>query len=140
MAQNQVQQQQQQGYGYGQQPVQQQPSSHNTTVVVNQTTVNQRQKSWTQGLFGCFDDCMICLCVTFCPLCASCQMAQDMGEFMCLACCVPNWMTAARTKIRMQRNIQGSICDDCCVTAFCGSCAMCQMWREVKVAKQNGEM
>ncbi|KAK7091159.1 cornifelin homolog [Littorina saxatilis] len=127
-------------YGYGQQPILQQPSSHQTTVVVNQQTVNNTQRAWTQSLCGCCDDCGICLCVTFCGPCAACQLAQHMGEFLCLACCVPNWMTAARTKVRMQRNIQGSICDDCCVTTCCSYCAMCQLWREVKVARQNGEM
>ncbi|KAK7106187.1 placenta-specific gene 8 protein-like [Littorina saxatilis] len=125
-----------------QQPTQQQHSSNQNTVVVNQQSADTTptQRAWTQSLCGCFDDCEICVCVTFCGPCAACQLAQHMGEFVCLACCVPNWMTAARTKVRMQRKIQGSICDDCCVTTCCSFCAMCQLWREVKVARLNGEM
>lgn len=132
-----------QGYAAGAPPVVQQPgvmhSGTHTTVVVNQ--MQQRQvRNWTQGTCGCFDDCGTCVCVTFCIYCAACQMAQDMGEFVCMAFCVPNWLTAARTKVRTQLGIPGSICDDCCMASFCGACTMCQVWREVKEAKNRGEM
>ena len=66
------------------------------------------------------------LCVTCCKPFASYQLAQDLGEFICLCCCVPNWLVPVRTKVRTQLGIEVtisfshpmSICLGLCVSAF----------------------
>lgn len=76
--------------------------------------------------------------VTFCPPCAACELLGSVGEDQCTTwCCVYNWVTAVRVKVRMQLGIRGSICDDCCMSTFCGSCVVCQMMREVKLAREQ---
>ncbi|GFO04011.1 placenta-specific gene 8 protein [Plakobranchus ocellatus] len=122
------------GYGYGQ-VVQSQPVG-GTTVIVQQPII-QGKRSWNTGVFDCFDDCGICLCATFCGPCFLCKLSTDMDEAWCVACCVPAPVLVLRTKWRAQNNIEGSVCDDCLLTHFCGSCAACQLAREVKIAKEN---
>jgi len=120
-------------------PVVQQPGS-NTTIVINQQVVQRQLKDWSSGLCACFDDMSICLCVTFCGLCAACRLADDLGEHMCIGLCVPNWLNVVRTKLRTQLGIQGTICNDCCMSTYCGLCTMCQVMREVKLAKAAGQL
>ncbi|KAK7091619.1 hypothetical protein V1264_009278 [Littorina saxatilis] len=133
-----------QGY-YQPPPLMQQPmyqSHSNTTVVVTQQQAPRvvSPRVWTSGLCGCFDDFGMCLCVVCCCSCASVWARTDTGENSCTPTCVPNWLTALRAKVRTQLGIQGSICNDCLVDTFCHCCALCQLKREVKFAKQNGLM
>lgn len=127
-------------------PMMSQPMSSqvsNTTVVVNQgggAQAGPQIKNWSTGICGCFEDCSSCLFVTFCPWCAACSLLSEVNENPCLFCCVFNWITATRTKVRNQLGIQGSILNDCCMETFCGQCAICQLKREVKLAKQNGHV
>jgi len=55
-----------------------------------------------------------------------------MGEY----CCYPiiGGNIPLRLKTRMMLGIRGSICDDCCMTTFCGPCTLCQIAREMKTA------
>lgn len=120
-----------------QQPGQQQQA---TTVIVNQVVQSAKIRNWRTGLFSCFDDIGICLCVQCCPCYSMIKITQDMGENMCLPCCVPNFMIPLRTRLRTQLDIHGSICDDCMVTTCCPQCALCQLMREHKMAQQAGEL
>ncbi|GFO35663.1 placenta-specific gene 8 protein-like [Plakobranchus ocellatus] len=122
------------GYGFDQ-VVHSQPVG-GTTVVVQQPIV-QSKRGWNTGVFDCCDDCGICLFASFCGLCFLCQLSSDMDESICVACCVPTPVLVLRTKWRTQNNIEGSICDDCLMTHFCGSCVACQLAREVKMQRQN---
>ncbi|XP_046348217.1 placenta-specific gene 8 protein-like [Haliotis rufescens] len=124
-----------------QQPVMQQPmpmqtmQSHNTTVVVaglgGGGPVDAPPRGWSTGLCGCFEDVMGCLCVMFCQECYGCHLASKAGETCCLPCCVPYWLVSLRAHIRGKHNIQGSICDDCCMVVCCYQCTMCQLSREI---------
>ncbi|XP_025091189.1 placenta-specific gene 8 protein-like [Pomacea canaliculata] len=115
----------------------QQSSVSNTTVVVNQAAAPAHKplRSWTTGLCGCFEDCGVCCCVTFCRPCAEMSLAMDMGENCCIPYLVPGWLVTLRTKIRTQHNIHGSVLDDCCLVYFCYECALCQTMREVKLTR-----
>ncbi|KAK7480897.1 hypothetical protein BaRGS_00027898, partial [Batillaria attramentaria] len=112
-----------------------------TTVVMNQEAARPKgPRPWSSGLLACCDDCGICWCVFFCGPCAGCRLSSDMGENVCLPCCLPNFMIPLRTKLRTQLNIHGSICDDCVATTCCPNCAMCQLMRELKLARATGQL
>lgn len=124
-------------------PVVSQPMSSqtsNTTVVVvgPQAPPPRQLRDWNTGLFACFDDCAGCLFVTYCYTCATHTLVHDVNESGCILYCLPNWITVTRSKIRNQLGIRGSILNDCCVETFCPQCAVCQMIREVKIAKESG--
>uniref|UniRef100_A0A8C7S092 Uncharacterized protein n=1 Tax=Oncorhynchus mykiss TaxID=8022 RepID=A0A8C7S092_ONCMY len=70
------------------------------------------------------------LCGFFCPCIQAIKMAEKYGECFLLSH-VPWTHFMLRTSIRERYNIEGTICDDWCVTAFCGPCVQCQMVREV---------
>ncbi|KAK7091153.1 hypothetical protein V1264_008878 [Littorina saxatilis] len=111
--------------------------------------------TWAQGVCGCTEDVNICLCVLCCTPCAACQTARDMDEFVCLPCCSMcpwlsftaclvghpcPWLFAARSKVRTRLAFEGSMCDDCLVATCCYPCGLCQLMREVKLAKAYGKM
>ncbi|RUS82050.1 hypothetical protein EGW08_010206, partial [Elysia chlorotica] len=75
------------------------------------------------------------LCGTFIPLCFACKVSKDMGESACVPCLVPWDLLVLRTKWRTQHNIQGSILGDCACVCCCSRCVLCQLAREVKMAK-----
>lgn len=87
---------------------------------------------WTTGLFDICSDVRICVCSFFCFRFYGCRVAKDMDEHMCVPCCVPMWLLALRTKMRVKQNIAGSVMHDCCVVVCCPSCALCQLAREFK--------
>lgn len=115
--------------------VQAQPMAAGTVVVQQPGPQRPPLRDWQFGLFECCDDMKICLCGTFCGLCLACQLAGDMGESMCVPCCVPVPVLVMRTKWRAQNNIEGSIMKDCLIDTFCGACGLCQLAREVKSAQ-----
>jgi len=110
------------------------------TVVTTQVQAKSTEalfngdQNWSSGMCGCFDDCMSCLCVTFCCPFYACYMSSHLREYCCVPWCVGP--IPMRQKIRMMRGIRGSICEDCLVFYFpCTSlCALCQMAREMKHA------
>ncbi|KAK7091605.1 placenta-specific gene 8 protein-like [Littorina saxatilis] len=120
----------------------QQPTYQHNTVVVTQQQAPRvvSSRDWTSGLYGCFDDVGICFGVICCYDYASFEVVRDTGENPCLPCCLLSWLTALRATVRTQLGIQGSICNDCLVDTCCHCCALCQLKREVKFAKQNGLM
>ncbi|XP_046855592.1 cornifelin homolog A-like [Xenia sp. Carnegie-2017] len=111
----------------------QQQSTNNTTVVLQQQPQQimiQGERDWSTGLCSCCDDCGICCFAYCCPAIHSCVVASLAKECCCVGMYCP---FALRTKIRLRHNIKGSICEDFCVLAWCGSCAMCQMHRELNI-------
>lgn len=87
---------------------------------------------------GCFDDCGICLCVTFCAQFYACSLSSDMGEGCCLpVCCGIGAMTNLRVKLRTQENIEGSIACDNCAMNCCFPCALCQLGREWQIVQKR---
>lgn len=124
-------------------PVVAQPSNVNVVVTQQPKTVNFVEpknyplpRDWNSGLCGCFDDMLDCLLTTFCTPCKLCVAANDMGESVCIVCCMPDPLLPMRTKVRLMYGIQGSICDDCLVTTCCPLCAQCQIQRQLKTPVQ----
>ncbi|CAK8673596.1 unnamed protein product [Clavelina lepadiformis] len=125
-----------------QQPMMHQPQS---TVVVQQpttttvTVVTQKQikNQWSSGICDCFQDVKSCCCAFFLGNCYFGTIASRMGENCCVGCsgfaagCVPGGHLAMRSRFRGTHNIQGDICNDCCIVSFCLPCAMCQLSREM---------
>lgn len=95
---------------------------------------NQFQHS----LFGCFDNCGVCIITYFVPCYTQGRVAEKVGDD-CLTCgliqLVPiaNWYFAAtiRGKVRAQKNIEGSFVMDCLTIWCCYCCAITQEAQEV---------
>ncbi|XP_002731745.1 cornifelin homolog [Saccoglossus kowalevskii] len=127
-------------------PIQQQPApmqhtSHNTTVVVQQQPQNiivQGPRDWSSDLCACFNDLSSCCLGTFFPLCFEMHLWNRMGENACGPCCIVNSASMLRVKIRTKQNIQGTLCGDYCITAFCYQCVLCQLSREVDFVERTG--
>ncbi|XP_055872287.1 placenta-specific gene 8 protein-like [Biomphalaria glabrata] len=127
-------------------PPQQMHTTNTNVVITSQPTVATRpaQRPWSSNLCGCcsdFSSCMLALC---CPCCLQCCIAQDMGEScgsaFCYVCCSVPSLFGLRANMRGKENIQGSLCDDFCLTAgccvlWCYCCALAQLAREVKTVK-----
>jgi Cys-rich protein (TIGR01571 family) len=89
------------------------------------------------GLFGCFDNCCICIVTYFVPCYAAGKVAEKVGESCVLhavlcVCPLANLIcrTIVRGKVRDQRGIPGSVIGDFCINWFCGVCALCQEAQE----------
>ena len=94
---------------------------------------------WGNGLFGCFNDCGICIMTYFCTCYTFGKNAEAVGEscFLCCLCygCHPFDLAAkvaVRTKIRVQKGIAGTIAGDIVYHVFCSACAICQEAQELK--------
>uniref|UniRef100_A0A8B9L4Z6 Plac8 onzin related protein 6 n=1 Tax=Astyanax mexicanus TaxID=7994 RepID=A0A8B9L4Z6_ASTMX len=87
----------------------------------------------------------VCVCVCtgcfgfWCPYCLMCNTTKKYGECMCLPLVelcfgglIPPVTYSMRSSMRERYHIQGSMCDDCCVSTCCGICAWCQIARELK--------
>ncbi|XP_013397898.1 placenta-specific gene 8 protein [Lingula anatina] len=103
-------------------------TSQGGTITVN------APNDWQTGIFGCFEDITTCLCGLFCFPCLLCRTSAQMGEHYIMPFCCPLGVVAMRTKLRMLRGIQGSICWDSLAMELCGPCAVCQMKREMDKA------
>ncbi|CAH1800612.1 unnamed protein product [Owenia fusiformis] len=100
---------------------------HQTTIVNTHT-----KRNWSSGICSCFDDLGSCCFATWCPAIMDCVLADEMGESFCVPVCVPGGTILIRQKLRLENNIQGSVCDDCIMAACCYQCHLCQMKREIK--------
>ncbi|XP_039253117.2 placenta-specific gene 8 protein-like [Styela clava] len=104
-----------------------------TTVVVTQPT----EIEWSSGICYCFDDIKSCCCSLWLGNCFYACLAKRMGDNCCVGCsgypagCVPGGHLAMRSAFRNKHGIQGTICDDCCISTFCLPCGMCQLSREM---------
>ncbi|CAH1788383.1 unnamed protein product, partial [Owenia fusiformis] len=138
-----------------QQPVQPQPQ---TTVVIQQQPAQQQQEpireqpahavvhknqygliDFQQGLFGCFNNCSLCVLTLFCPCYVSGKVAESVGEHCLIygiASVVPlfSWyfMADARGKVRNLKGIKGSFTQDYIYVIFCPCCSLVQSSREMR--------
>ncbi|XP_071189755.1 cornifelin homolog A-like [Salvelinus alpinus] len=98
---------------------------------------------WSSSICDCCDDMKICCFGFWCPCCLRCQMSTDFGECFCLPLldifvnCIPAVSLALRSTMRERYRIQGTICNDCLLVAFCTPCAWCQMARELKLRQRT---
>lgn len=120
------------------QPQQQQ---QNTTVILTQPGIQTNPlligtiygtRGWSTDLFDCLSDSNNCLYTAFCYSCAMFSIGVRLGENNCTMCCVPAVDVNIRTRIRTLGGIQGDMCKDCMVVAFCAPCAACQEQRELR--------
>ncbi|XP_042368501.1 plac8 onzin related protein 4 [Plectropomus leopardus] len=97
------------------------------------TTSNQ----WTSGICDCFQDLPQCCLAFWCLPCFTCKTAHEAGECLCLPLLdafgvIPPMTTALRVSVRQRYGIEGTICNDCVYSFFCGPCTWCQISREIK--------
>lgn len=90
---------------------------------------------WAHGLFGCLDDCAVCLLTYFVPcyiVGKNAEAVDDSCIMHCLAFYIPllNWYCIAnvRGKIRDRNGIEGTFANDCLLTLFCPLCVLTQMY------------
>ncbi|PAA46184.1 hypothetical protein BOX15_Mlig027302g1 [Macrostomum lignano] len=101
------------------------------------------EPGWRHSIFGCFDDCGICLLSFFCPCYVFAKNSQAVGENCVLCClcslCIPCIVgTYVRSRIREVQGIDGSIVNDFCCWFFCSFCALVQEAQEVKQLTVGG--
>merc|ERR1711976_289640 len=94
---------------------------------------------WSNGLFGCFNNCGLCIITYFVPCLTAGNNAKAVGEncflYGCLSILGPIgiWSRATiRGKIREQEAIEGSFIVDCVMLWICGFCAIVQEAQEVE--------
>ena len=102
------------------------PNNHQTNV----SQPRRAKREWTSGLFECCSDCGELIFAYLLPCIYQYRLFNQANEGVC-SCCFGG-LIPLRTKIRTERNIQGSIFHDCLATYFCGICAMVQMSKEMK--------
>jgi len=88
------------------------------------------KREWMSDVFGCCDDMSTCCSVMCCYPCMACSMASRMKESCWIPICCPGGLTALRLKLRTEQNIEGTLCNDYCMSSFCSMCVLCQMKRE----------
>ncbi|KAF0985372.1 hypothetical protein HZS_7148, partial [Henneguya salminicola] len=89
------------------------------------------QENFNQSLFGCFDNCSICLLACCCPCLSAGKIAEKTGNsyFGCcmLTCCLPPvGGIVARTLVRKSRYIKNSLLEDILVGWCCTCCSLAQ--------------
>jgi Cys-rich protein (TIGR01571 family) len=97
------------------------------------------------GLFGCFDNCCLCIVTYLVPCYTAGKVAEKVGEScllhgcMLLFCpCISLFcMCSIRGKVRTARKIAGSSLGDFCAHLFCTPCALCQEGMEVNAFDQT---
>jgi len=86
---------------------------------------------WSQGLFGCTDNCAEFIYAWFCPHCAVASLRNNFDGsdwvFNCL-CLTP---CAARNLVREGYGIEGSCAEDILITWCCHPCVITQAAAEV---------
>lgn len=90
------------------------------------------------GLFGCFDNCGVCIMAYFCPCLVFGKTAEKVGESCCMcgaALFLPIANIIALLKIRRlvreSHGIEGSCCNDLLMWWFCGLCTLVQLAQEM---------
>jgi Cys-rich protein (TIGR01571 family) len=93
---------------------------------------------WQHGLFGCFDNCTLCLITYIAPCYTAGKNAEAVGE-SCIVYGILSILPVAniicptqiRGKIREVKGIQGSFGMDCVLHWFCPFCALIQEAQEM---------
>ena len=87
-------------------------------------------KDWNNGKFSCTQDFNECFCAYFCTICYLRQIIKRADEgYGAILCC---GLVPLRTKIRIQRKIEGTICGDFFSLLFCPQCSLVQMGMEAR--------
>ncbi|KAL6634092.1 hypothetical protein ACP70R_026763 [Stipagrostis hirtigluma subsp. patula] len=100
---------------------------------------------WSTGLCGCFEDCGNCCVTWLCPCVTFGRIAEivDQGSTSCgysgamyalvmlLTGCQCAYSCFYRSKMRAQYGLRETPCADCLVHCCCGTCALCQEYREL---------
>jgi len=101
-------------------------------VVIDRLIVDTMGE-WQYGLFGCFDNFMVCVITFFCPCYTAGRVAETTGR----SCVLHSLLTfvpvahvvcpcMVRGDIRLSKNIPGLPVVDCLTHLFCKPCALCQ--------------
>lgn len=101
---------------------------------------------WKNGLFGCFNNCGLCIMSYFCPCIVFGKAAESVGEScgkcgFCILMPIGNiisWLTIRRM-VRENKGIEGSCCNDFLMGAFCGLCALVQLAHETGQADEAAQ-
>lgn len=97
---------------------------------------------WQHGLFGCFDNCGLCIITYFVPCYTFGKNAEKMGD-SCILCalgfvCVgPILGCLMRSKIRESKGIAGSLVSDILMWWCCPLCALVQEAQELDTGVQG---
>jgi len=97
---------------------------------------NKSMAEFQHGLFGCFDNCGVCIISYFVPCYTVGKTAEAVGD-SCLMCGLGYIFTGCiaggiiRGKVRAQKGIGGSALGDFCIHFFCPFCAIIQDHNEV---------
>lgn len=95
----------------------------------------QKPREYDQSLFGCFDDCGICIFGTFFGQCLVASNTYDLTQSYCASClsCLfsPIGVIYNRIQIQEKYNIEESGCETFVAVLCCGSCANCQDAHEI---------
>ncbi|KAI4896819.1 hypothetical protein NFI96_029277 [Prochilodus magdalenae] len=104
-----------------------------------QASDGSKTSQWSTGICDCCDDMSVCCLGFWCPCILMCNTSERFGECLCLpllelffGSLVPPVTYAMRSSIRERYRIQGSMCDDCCISTCCGTLVWCQIARELK--------
>ncbi|XP_065176537.1 uncharacterized protein LOC135806296 [Sycon ciliatum] len=103
-------------------------------------------RQWNNGIFGCLNNCTLCLVTWFVPCYTFGMVAEKVGE-NCLICglslMVPilhlYTMSLIRGRVREQQDIEGTFVEDCLWTWFLPLCAIAQMAQEVGFMSPGGD-
>ncbi|XP_059096255.1 placenta-specific gene 8 protein-like [Tigriopus californicus] len=100
------------------------------------------KKRWHQGIFGCFNNPLICLCGFFCSPCLYCSTVNKLGEsgfkYWCLSTfCFCPMGVAARSMARERYQIDDTYANDVVVALTCGTCSLCQIAAEIEHNQRN---
>lgn len=96
------------------------------------------------GLFGCYDNCGLCVISYFVPCYTVGKTAEAVGDDCCLCglgyifggCIVGGII---REKVRNQKGIPGSLVSDLLIHCFCPLCAIIQDNQEVGATAASGQ-
>lgn len=101
--------------------------------------------TWSHGLCGCLDDCMLCLTTYVAPCYTIGKSAEAVGDD-CLLCGLASFVPLAniwfgaqtRGKIRQQKGIDGTLINDLLMTCCCPICSVMQNAQEIGVKAPCG--
>ncbi|GJN27370.1 hypothetical protein PR202_gb15390 [Eleusine coracana subsp. coracana] len=117
-----------------------------TTFDVQGNPLPVPASAWSSGICDCCNDAGGC-CLTFCCPCVTFGRIATIIDQGAISCCASGTLhvllTAAtgmgclysccyRARMRAQYGIKEEPCADCFVHCFCGFCALCQEYRELK--------
>ncbi|KAJ8337787.1 hypothetical protein SKAU_G00367530 [Synaphobranchus kaupii] len=104
--------------------------------MVSSSPRKRNTNPWSSDIFDCCQDMGICCLGFWCLPCLMCRTSYEFGECLCLPLLDGGFIhpvsLSLRSSIRERYNIQGTLCNDCCVTTYFNWCVWCQMARELK--------